>query len=153
LMVLQAAAAAAQHSQTVSSLEAQLSTLQRQHKQLQGKSAQQARDLREATDAGKAARFQQQAVQGELQALKKQLQGKAAALSRQVSVSPHGVTHHGDCVTARPLYRVWQVRARQHSAFFNAVVQQVTPCMLWKYFDEVPSLGSHVWLCPAGAHL
>lgn len=81
-LLFQAAAASAQHSREVSSLQAQLSALQRQHKQLQGKSAQHARDLREATGSAKAARCQQQVLQGELQELRKQLQGKAAALSR-----------------------------------------------------------------------
>lgn len=58
--------------------------MQRQHKQLQGKVAQQARDLREAGEAVKAAKGQQQLLQEELQGLKNQLQGKAAALSRCV---------------------------------------------------------------------
>lgn len=85
LTVLQAAAVSAQHSREVSGLQAQLSALQRQHKQLQGKCAQQARDLREATDSAQAARGQQQGLQVDLQELRKQLQGKAAALSRWVN--------------------------------------------------------------------
>lgn len=132
----------------VSSLEAQLSTLQRQHKQLQGKSAQQARDLREATDVGKAARLQQQAVQEDLQALKKQLQGKAAALSRQVqsakvaSCCDH--VGHGRCP-------MWQVHS-QHPAACGVLLRQSTTCVLSKVFHEVLGL-QHVWLRPAGAHL
>lgn len=84
LFALQAASAGAQHRQVVSSLEAQLSLLQRQHKALQGKSAQQARDLRVAGEAATAACTQQQVLQCELAELRKQLQGKAAALSRCV---------------------------------------------------------------------
>lgn len=80
--VRQAAAAAVQHSSEVAGLQAQLTALQRNHKQLQGKAAQQARDLRETTEAGKAAKVQQQLLEAEVQELRKQLQGRAAALSR-----------------------------------------------------------------------
>lgn len=65
-------------------MQSQLSGLRRQHKQLQGKCAQQARDLRQSSEAGQAAREQQQQLQTELSDLRKQLQGKATALSRCV---------------------------------------------------------------------
>jgi chromosome segregation ATPase len=99
LTALQAAAVSAQHSREVAGLQAQLSALQRQHKQLQGKCAQQARDLREASESAKAARGQQQGLQGELQDLRKQLQGKAAALSRWIDEALYGfmcTAHAGD---------------------------------------------------------
>jgi hypothetical protein len=63
-----------------------MSALQRQHKALQGKSAQQARELRAANETAAAACAQQQVLQSDLAELGKQLQGKAAALSRCVAL-------------------------------------------------------------------
>jgi polyhydroxyalkanoate synthesis regulator phasin len=59
-----------------------MSNLQRQQGQLQGKVAQQARDLRQAAEAGKASKQQVTQLTAEVQQLRAQLQGKAAALSR-----------------------------------------------------------------------
>lgn len=86
-VTLQAAAAAIQHKQDVHELHNQVAALQRQNKQLNGKCALQARELKQATDALQAAREQHQQLHAEVQGIRKQLQGKAAALLRYDVIS------------------------------------------------------------------
>lgn len=80
--VPQASAAAAQHSQVVASLQAQLSVLQREKRQLHGRSAQQSRDARQVAVTTAELQAQLEQVGQQIQKLSKQLEAKEAALTR-----------------------------------------------------------------------
>lgn len=78
----QAAAAAAQHSQELASLQAQLAALQQEKRQLFGKSAQQSRNARQAAAAAGELQGQLEQLRQQLARQSKQLEAKEAALAR-----------------------------------------------------------------------
>ncbi|WIA29158.1 hypothetical protein OEZ86_011669 [Tetradesmus obliquus] len=76
-----AAAAAAQHSQELASLQAQLAALQQEKRQLFGKSAQQSRNARQAAAAAGELQGQLEQLRQQLARQSKQLEAKEAALA------------------------------------------------------------------------
>lgn len=82
ILLAQAAAASAQHSQEVASLQAQLSALQHEKRQLLGRSAQHSRDAKHAAAAAQESQGLLERTKQQLQKVSKQLEAKEATLSR-----------------------------------------------------------------------